>query len=460
MEAKQKNKGTGKRVIDGKRVYSMNKEAIKKREQRAEKKMENKELFLEANREYAKQYRKLKQDKKKDKDNRELGDVNNINGKLHDVINIRTDEAVQNALKEFERILRKIQTDCTINTEIIKLPCAIEKLIQNTRTQILENETIEEMSQKMYEVSKNESNDKNRASKDTFLKYFTRMKVIRNHVYKFKKEPIPNDGTKLILRYGSTGDMPLCEYYKSDGLGGLFSLQQTINFPAGYVNSYTYAVRKFGEISRDGSRFCIPIANASYAGLLVFDYNSGSDLYTQGQFVTINYLYSMGTMTMSQNGQFICISGGHNGSYTVFKHNGSSFVATNLQNLNLSTTIFSGMAGTGGNICDNGHLVVVDSNGKVARYSWNGSSYNTTPVVQESIGGVAYWSNGPFLCIDSESADSFIAPGDGKFYNWNGSLYEYSGIDLPTTSPMLPGGIKNKPFVDADYKTGIITRYA
>ena len=73
MEAPQKNKGIGKRIIDGVKVYSQSPAAIKKREQRRKQKEENEEMFKKQNTEYHKNYRKSLRNKSKDDERRDLG---------------------------------------------------------------------------------------------------------------------------------------------------------------------------------------------------------------------------------------------------------------------------------------------------------------------------------------------------------------------------------------------------
>ena len=201
MEAPQKNKGTGKRVIDGIKIYSDNPAAIKKREQRRKQKEENEEGFKKQNTEYHKKYRKSLRNKSKDDEKRDFGDINNINSVFEDdTININNDDCLKALHEELDRVDNNMKK-CNITTEIVKMPNIIQKLVEQTRTTIIENESIDSMVDKMFEVSKHENNTKNQANRETFVKYFQRLKVIRKHVYSHKNESIPNnegDGFSLV----------------------------------------------------------------------------------------------------------------------------------------------------------------------------------------------------------------------------------------------------------------------
>ena len=173
MEAPQKNKGIGKRVIDGVRVYSQNTAAIKKREQRRKQKEENEEEFKEKNTEYHKKYRKSLRNKSKDDEKRDFGDINNINSVFEDdTININNDDCLKALHEELDRVYNNMKK-CNITTEIVKMPNIIQKLVEQTRTTLIENESINSMIDKMFEVSKHESNSKNQANRDTFVKGYS-----------------------------------------------------------------------------------------------------------------------------------------------------------------------------------------------------------------------------------------------------------------------------------------------
>ena len=259
MEAPQKNKGTGKRVIDGIKIYSDNPAAIKKREQREKKKAENEEEFKQKNTEYHKNYRKSLRNKSKDDEKRDFGDINNINSVFEDdTININNDDCLKALHEELDRVYNNMKK-CNITTEIVKMPNIIQKLVEQTRTTIIENESIDSMVDKMFEVSKHENNTKNQANRETFVKYFQRLKVIRKHVYSHKNESIPNnegDGFNLIwlkdvdlvmdvlLNYAQFTKEKKKEYYS------LTSIESYLNAVSGICRrllGYEDAHKKYGE---------------------------------------------------------------------------------------------------------------------------------------------------------------------------------------------------------------------
>ena len=115
------------------------------------------------------------------------------------------------------------------------------------------------MVDKMFEVSKHENNTKNQANRETFVKYFQRLKVIRKHVYSHKNESIPNnegDGFNLIwlkdvdlvmdvlLNYAQFTKEKKKEYYS------LTSIESYLNAVSGICRrliGYEDAHKQYGE---------------------------------------------------------------------------------------------------------------------------------------------------------------------------------------------------------------------
>ena len=240
-------------------VYSTNPDAIKKREQRANKKSHNETKYKEDNTKTSDEYRKKLRNKKKDDNNVILGDVNTNNTDDFDDVNISSENAIKVAHDELDRVFKELSKNTSITTEIVIQKEIIQNIVRNTRIKIIENDSIHSMSEKMFQVSKNESNDKNKAKLNTFIDYFARLRTIRKHYYKYKNLPIPTDVTNglnikflhdvdgvmdCILNHAQFKDQRTMKYYS------LTSIESWLNGISGVcrrLQDYEEEHKQYGE---------------------------------------------------------------------------------------------------------------------------------------------------------------------------------------------------------------------